>query len=873
MKKISIRRCASERAADWPAIAMGTNHQASNPAGVRVLNRPATLALPLVLIWILPTTLPTPISLTMPTLYGYDCSSPTNIREYSPNRMADCPARQGTVEKLPPREYQLLQREEFTTIPAVVCQRRFSKLEYHCGAYDHSATSLETTKLDRPHLFNAQECWSLSKGEKYVPALARHLKGVSIPELTEVEVDYFVNGEDHLADSQVRCSNSWNVEQGIELVTRRYERIFWENHSLLWTRADGSLVDIARNQHLGNCGATEGFCIVGDMTYVWHNPLLEETLRCPLAYFRQTNASEFWDTHMDGQRNVTTRHLVSQVNDRAHFRIQIQGVRNECSRQILTTQHPQLYVLPLGVQPTDTAAWGRPLERELPIDNLDLSLEIVTMAEYIYHRLTTQATEEFDRVLEAECEMKKSKLLTDHVLEAIVPGLLAQTYKNGTFAARAGEVSYLYNCEKVPVRPVEVSTCYDKLPVTIVGVNRILELQGLHHLNLTDKGAPTLFLTPGSRVLTPIATEVACTNLLPAKYKGNAGWFTSTPLIMPASQPDPLPVDARTPEEIFEKENLGTGAIYKTGAIAALQRRLFLPQVKEAFTFKLAGQLDHYRADSDQPLGLSSLFTDAQDFVQEAATTSIFGPLKAMFYTFGVYAGACIGFFYLYSLVKWIISLVSGVYLQYQARGRVGWHMLWGLPPLQNAFLHRFYRNHRRRRDRPRDGPPDEELLVERDIVEEPPDVPPRNPPPTYLDVVRDPAPIIRAGAPSKGLGSTVSPTKPPPPSPTTVAPPSPPPSPKPLSAPMYPELSKPPARGFTLPRLSSGLQRHSDTEPLFATIRRAPRPVTCPLPEPQVTLTATQASYSAIPMDPTDPETETTTPDKEDSGRLQTSP
>ena len=649
-----------------------------------------------------------PVQLALPTLQAFDCSKPQDIREFSPNHMEACPTRKGQVHRLQPRRYQLLQREEFTTIPTLVCRRRYSKLEYYCGTYDHAAVSLGTTELDRPEPFTPEECRRMITAKTYRPKDTKH--NITVPPNTEVQADYFVSGLDYLGTDdlgyyQVRCQNGYNTEHHIHLVTRRYDKISWQEHTLRWTRETDTLVDVAHNQGLGSCLVEREFCIIGATTYVWTNPKNNDTLRCPLAAIRETQAAEYIDTQMVQGENVTERHLVSLTKDAANFRLQLHGIRNECSRQIRLTQHDGLYVLPLEHLVTDTAAWGEPIPRALPDDNVKISLEVSQLASYTWYKLADQATKEFDAILEAECQMKQSKALTDHILEQTAPGLLAQTYRNGTFAARAGEVSYLYTCESVIVQPVEAEHCYDKLPVQFGDTSRILNLEGLKHINLTDAEKPRLFLTPGSRILTPIATEVSCTSLLPATYRGREGWFIANPHIVRVKGPDPLPVDTRTPNRVFEKENLTTGAVYETRAMEGLQRRLFKDQVKEAIAEKWADQVDVLRPEIQTPLGINNVFHNAQDFVKETAINSLFGPLKGFIQTFGMYGGVAVGLYYIYTALSWIVRLVL---MQYQARGP-GLHMLWGLPPLQHAFLHRFYRNQRRRRQA--DGPEEERPL------------------------------------------------------------------------------------------------------------------------------------------------------------------
>ena len=648
------------------------------------------------------------LRLEEPIFQGYDCSDPWRIQEYASRPPIKCPSRPDTVTKSDTRVYQLLQKEERSMIRAIRCSRRTTSYEYYCGSADHATPSGTTSRYYSANPLDKWTCHQIATGDhmyrprsttprEYQKALEFH-----VPANKLVEARYFKAGyewrEWNINAWTLSCANShhvWNNTGTVHMVSHQDDQISWQEIELEWDRFNNSLVDVDQRMPLEGCSGHSGWCKGGQYTYLFEDPKSDAQVACPLAVMRESQANVYTKTDA---ANVT-QYLVSHVEDEGHFYIKLTGKTHLCSRLLFGTNDPDIFVLPLAQDDNDSVAWGEPIQRQLPPSHHSLHTFVTSQGNYLYWSLSGQASKEFDILRQVECENIKRRTRTELYLEQHVPGLNAALMRNGTFLYRSGEVSYLYSCTPVQLYAVNTDRCYNKLPVTpVINSSATDQTQG----NGTDaEGRPTLFLTPESRILSPLAVKEPCTNLLISKYQAIGGqWYSVNPTILPSLPPSPVPINVRKPLPVFRPEDLTTGGVYLKKNMNGLQRRLFFRSIKEMVEAKIARNTSpaDLRPEDDVPITIFTLFKDAKETI-EAITVSAFKKAMGWIYDMGIYASAILSVYYAYAICKWIFQAVSGMFLQYQANG-LGFHLLWGLPMLTHTFMARFYRNHRRRRQR-----------------------------------------------------------------------------------------------------------------------------------------------------------------------------
>ena len=658
------------------------------------------------------------VTLHDPRFLAYDCSRPWQIREFASRPNSECPKRQGSVTKEPTRVYQLLQKETKTTIKAIRCARRSSIVEFYCGAYDHSTPSASTSYYYWPRPLGYYDCRRLAIGDhQYVPASTTDKEHQPQPKFHTQEnqwtiARYFKAGHDYRAwdvnDWTISCKNSIMMREGkaMRMVSHVSDQLIWKHHELEWDRDSGTLIDLERGQQLMNCTVGSDSCDSMEFTYLITDPRTDTDLSCPLGLMRESRANIFRDTKPNG---TFTEHLVSHPEDSGHFYLPLTGKVNECSRMLYSTSDPDVFVFPLPLRPDDPATWGQPIRRTLSDQSHSLYKQTTQLANYQYYRISGQAQEEFDVILQNDCYHRKRTARTEHYLEAHVPGLLAALMSNGTFITRSGELSYLYSCRPLHVIAIEAKRCYDKLPVRVATVEQTV----LNNTLMTTGQSPayqepTLFMSPESRILTPFAVEETCSTVLVSKYQAVGGqWYSVTPKVLPAPPPRPLPLNLRKPSDVFSPEDMLTGTVYVKRRMSNLQRRLFIRVIQQVIDAKFARQirLAQIQPNDENPISLTDMFRDAMPTIQNAATSAV-KKMLGWVYDFGVYVSAFVGAGYIYAAARWICQAIFGMAMQYQAKG-FGRHMLWGLPNLAPAFTTRFYRNYKRkmRRGDPERGP------------------------------------------------------------------------------------------------------------------------------------------------------------------------
>ena len=196
-------------------------------------------------------------------------------------------------------------------------------------------------------------------------------------------------------------------------------------------------------------------------------------------------------------------------------------------------------------------------------------------------------------------------------------------------------------------------------------------------------------------MLTPIASEVPCSFLFPARFKTHQGWIAVAPGIHPTPEPEPLPVaPTRRNTFVFEDRDYTKGGFYEPTTLSALHDFLVTPLLREAVTYKLAHQIHNLSPNNQDALSPLDVFptniADPSDWRH-----LVFGGWWDWLEQWGQWVSIGLGLYYAYGLFRSALSALFSCRVLYQEHG-FSPSLLWGMGMGRNLFPMRFYKRWRR---------------------------------------------------------------------------------------------------------------------------------------------------------------------------------
>ena len=640
------------------------------------------------------------------TLTAYDCADPAEVLAFSSHPEQPCEARQTPVHPWKEAQYQLLQREKRRYITGFSCTLERTIISYNCGSLDHPELDPKQWVFGMPKKVPAGMCREWIRTRQYKPTqtssrmYSQQEPPVSLPlRLNEPgQVSYIAYGHTFVkyglptdTTYQVGCNGEpIEVYKGFPMarVVSYSDKVLLKEVKLTVEGRD--VIDQAKQTRLP-CTWLNGGCRAEGTTYVWN---ITDPGYCHLAVVKK----------FTGRRLVANTSITLSPDDSLQvqaivstdgvekIRLRDEGPSSQCHRVVIQTNLKDVYLYPL----LETNQDGRVLqdnrdslfERKIHPSEVDLEKYIANRDDFLYHDLTVQAEKEFDAILHQDCLRRQDEARKAHFFEQGMPGYQPFLLQDGTFSTRSGEANYRYRCRPRTVHPVSTKHCFNKLPVVLrPPVSRVKQV-----VNFTD--SPTYFMEPDARLLSSVASEIPCTALFPATYKTHQGWIVVTPEVHPA--PEPLPLPAQAPhreDDVFEERDYNQGGLYESGTLSVLQDFLRAPLLREAVTYKLAYQVHNLQPENQHVLTPTDIFP--YDAVGAADWRKlIFGGWWGWLEDWGQWVSVCLGMYYLYVIIKTLVTACFSVGVLYQEHG-LSPSLLWGLGVGQSAFPMRFYRRWR----------------------------------------------------------------------------------------------------------------------------------------------------------------------------------
>ncbi|XP_070167759.1 uncharacterized protein [Polyergus mexicanus] len=290
--------------------------------------------------------------------------------------------------------------------------------------------------------------------------------------------------------------------------------------------------------------------------------------------------------------------------------------------------------------------------------------------------------------MEQKCALEKQVLQNALSLASIAPDEMAYRIMKepGYTAIMAGEAMHLIKCVPAECRLRSVEGCYNELSV-------IYKNQ-------------SIFLLPGSRILTKTGTPKDCKELLPTMYKIYNTWYRLMPKPVESMAPPTIQPLTKPTWKYVSPTSLATSGIYTNEDLDRLRDHIMFPMEKPSMLNTIARGTMGQEIPAGS-LSLINLFDEKMlDQIAESAGMggiyNIWTRLWKGFITFGSASAGILAIFMVIRLAKLIVDTIIH---DYALHSIYGWslHLLGAIwTSVTNLLLYMGTPN--KRSDRGNDG-------------------------------------------------------------------------------------------------------------------------------------------------------------------------
>jgi hypothetical protein len=265
--------------------------------------------------------------------------------------------------------------------------------------------------------------------------------------------------------------------------------------------------------------------------------------------------------------------LLSYIFELGDYQTQlfITGETKICNSKALKTEHPKLAIF-------EQSLGTRFLLESKAISPLDINLATYFNSKmlHVVHHTKMEVDKLYQLFKYEQCKSDNRVTRNLQTIAILSPYDFAYSYTElpGYSSVKMGEVIYLSKCQPVEVmyHPNIQGICFQELPVIY--------------------GNRSMFMTPRSRVLTTVGTEVDCTAGFSPRFKISDMWYSpgSNGLIS-TTNPDII-IPSHHNYTFTLIKNLASGGIYTQAALDKMQKLLLSPMEEHALSNSITRGLD-----------------------------------------------------------------------------------------------------------------------------------------------------------------------------------------------------------------------------------------------------------------------------------------
>ena len=475
-------------------------------------------------------------------LMAYDCTEPHDVQAVS--LLHDPDIRTCQEQELKKRQsesqYLLIQKVNKVKMRVRSCRVMTTRLAYACGAASHTAFGNRESFFNHPWSVDVDRCRDIWENQKYG---LWHFENGREEQAVERGKSNFLTfertGGTMNGGNDVLCKGgkfpyweqkSYKSDEGYAttsmtsmIVTDYVQVDLFEKDIYIPLDEPGSIILPYANGKASCDPFKQHGCEVHDGTLTWGK--LKEEEVCPFFLLRRVTGINVDEHTAQGEVHET---FVSHTNDSMVRLRKVGDAVSRCGAVVQPTNYPQLFLSSELSNPR--------LNR--PIDPSDVSAFLhATMADdFLFHKAQENLAAAVLGLQRHQCELDRTRALTAHATllskqKAVKDGDTAHI-GGGIFITSSGEAGRLYHCREVIVEALpHTQGCHNALPVRMAGEDE-------RHLQeiLTEEGAdadqilvPTMYLEPRSRLLTTVATPIACVPQFAPLYRNRQGeWLQMT---------------------------------------------------------------------------------------------------------------------------------------------------------------------------------------------------------------------------------------------------------------------------------------------------------------------------------------------------------
>jgi len=477
---------------------------------------------------------------------AYDCSVPLGAQLVQAPKPSDC-TEPGHTNVLHARKasFHLLQESRTTYLPIQFCALKRTIIPVYCGEFDYQTLNTYDMQIMNSEPISVSECRIMHAERKIKTKRIDHQdrEHISVFQLKmngTSQLRYDVRGTVWLDNNEVQCHGApwWSEsKQGYidnmivahaDDITLRHEEALVDNEGNI-DLAEGRL-RLPRS-----CPPERGHCTTEEGTYVWVPPSQGE--QCQLFHTKTLTGEEVTVVNKGEPATIFN-------DDKEMVRLQKKAAVFKCGTVVHKTNFPSLYLIDVDVDLPGE------LERPLPAHEVRLSMYFNQQSGWLHGNFRGELRSYVSQLFERKCREEHARTAVQYAgiasLQASVKDGTTISLGQGMFATAAGEAWRRYRCRKVRVYGLNDDKCYNALPI---------QAEPAVHRRLTNQTDPTeepepLFMEPRTRILTTMASEVACSDILAPIYENVQGGHVSvTPTLITVAKPTILQPETKAPPE------------------------------------------------------------------------------------------------------------------------------------------------------------------------------------------------------------------------------------------------------------------------------------------------------------------------------------
>lgn len=593
-------------------------------------------------------------------IIGYDCADfESDHSVVSLVHEESCSLKNGnfTTEKV---NVRILQKKIYEAKPYIQCLISYDVTINHCGYMSDSflkkytfvdEVSYETCKNihNRNFFVDPQRNWvtaAIVNNRGYFNGIiAGSLKGSRCKSSTFVDRDGITH-EDVYVHQEIRiiinkASGDINTEDKVLILATG-------------TRCDalkGSCFDSTWGVTYWDLDVSSNFCKKADsLLIIYEGPVNKTT--------------EF-------KNNSTKISYYSTTEDRL-FYIEASVPVSICSSPGYISQHPDIYIT------EDTRGpYFFKREKNFSIRNIDTLILHGFQLSMIYNDLTSQMTKLYETIQYQKC-ISDAKLiaatlsLAKHDPESL--GLSIFGYNSGFMTKISSEAAYIVKCKPKTVQLRKTPLCYLELPVT--------------YLN------QSFFLTPRSRLLVQIGTEISCDDYFKPMFYIDRHWYTrQNGKFVEAVAPATMRIEKFHEWKVKSISGIAHKGIYSSEDIQSYKKSINEPLQQKAletnFYQAIRGESTLNPAFHVRNIITEKDFEAVFDIKEWSA--KVFSAAYGSLLTLGHHFSAVIALVCILGILKFLIEWAINAYLIYNVFGWT-WRIFFAFwKGIVDAFLHSAY--------------------------------------------------------------------------------------------------------------------------------------------------------------------------------------